>query len=75
MRAMSTRTAGMASRSFISGSSEWPPGEHLGVVAVLGERGHRLLDRAGPHVLERRRDHAALLAAAGPVPTARTMLW
>ena len=33
-------------------------GHHLGVVAVLGECGHRLVDRAGADVVELRRDHA-----------------
>ena len=49
-------------------------GEDLGFVAVLGERGERLVDRAGPHVVERGRDHCPPpdLAAAS---TAWTMLW
>jgi hypothetical protein len=34
-----------------------PAGQHLGFVAVLGERGDGLVDRAGPHIVELRRDH------------------
>ncbi len=49
-----------------------PAGEELGVVAVLGEGGERLVGRAGPHVLERGGDHRRASAAAS---TARTMLW
>ena len=49
-----------------------PAGEELGVVPVLGERGDRLVGRACPHVVERRRDHRLVPAAAS---TALTMLW
>ena len=40
-------------------------------IAVLAERGDRLLRRRRPLVVEGRRDHGALPAAS----TARTMLW
>ena len=62
-------------------------GQHLGVVAVLGEERQRLVDRARPlDVVERCGDHACSPCACGTWParrtglaaaarTARTMLW
>jgi hypothetical protein len=47
-------------------------GEDLGIVPVLGQRGDCLVGRACSHVVERRRDHWLVPAAAS---TARTMLW
>jgi len=47
-------------------------GQELGIVPVLGEGGDGLVGRAGPQVVERRRDHPLVPAAAN---TALTMLW
>ena len=46
-----------------------PPGDHLGVVAGIGERPHRLVWRLWLDVVERRRDHRASppLVAAEPL--------
>ena len=68
---MSTSSDGRAMRSRIAGIERVPAGEHLRVL-VAAEELDRLLDRAGPLVLEGGGDHAPALAAAC---TARTMLW
>ncbi len=87
IRAMSISTAGWASRTFIIGSSEWPPGQQLRVLAVLGEQRERVRGGVGDLVVERRRDHAVTPSAgtsvAGEEPeslsaaasTDCTMLW
>ena len=81
---MSTSTAGHRQAQLHQRQQRVAAGEQLGVVAVLGERGERLVHGAGPDVLERRGDHActscaATWPAAGPAcaaaRTARTMLW
>ena len=48
---------GAASRSRSTGMQALPAGEDLGVLTALLQRGHRLVDRAGPDVVELRRDH------------------
>jgi hypothetical protein len=68
----STSTVGVASRSFINGQERHTTGQELGVVPVLGQRGGGLVGRADPHVVEWRRDHPLVPAAAN---TAWTMLW
>ena len=63
-----------------------PAGQDLGVLAVLGQGGDRLVDGRHAHVVELRRDHALTSCwdegtwpAAGPASaalrTACTMLW
>ena len=58
-RPTSTTTSGYASRSRSSGISDWPPASTLASSPCSRERGDRLVDRAGPHVVELRRDHCA----------------
>ena len=49
---------GDARRSFISGSSEWPPARSLASSPCSTEQADRLGGRFGPPVVERCRDHA-----------------
>ena len=55
---MSTSTDGVASRSFISGSSEWPPASSLASSPCSASSGDGLVGRVGPDVVERGGDHA-----------------
>ena len=57
---MSISSSGTASRSFITGSSEWPPASTLGLVAVLGQQRERRVERVGAVVVEADGDHAPL---------------
>ena len=54
---MSTSFSALASRSLSSGSRLWPPARTF-APSPLDEGGQRLVDRGGPLVLERCRDHA-----------------
>ena len=69
-------TAGVASRSFISGSSEWPPASSLASSPCSASSDERLVGRVGPHVVERGGDHAHAPPGSRPAAsTAFTMLW
>jgi hypothetical protein len=52
---------GLAQPELEEGQQALPTGQHLRVVAVLGEQGHGFGQRSGGVVVERRRDHGALL--------------
>ena len=54
----STSSVGAASRSFISGISEWPPASSLASSPPSRERRDRLVERLGRHVVELGGDHA-----------------
>ena len=57
IRPISINTDGCASRSFISGNSEWPPARNLASSPYSPINADRLLSRTGPHVVKRCRNH------------------
>ena len=52
-----------------------PPGEQLGVVAVLGELRDRVVGRLGAHVVEGGGDHFDVRICSAAASTDSTMLW
>ena len=71
-RPTSTSTAGVARRSFMSGSSDMPPARSLASSPCSASAASASSALAGADVVERGGDHGRSAAAAS---TARTMLW
>ena len=75
---MSISTEGDARRSFMSGSSEWPPASSLASSPYSASRLTASSARLGPLVVEGRRDHAGVPTLEPALAAARmalTMLW